>query len=549
MVFLLLFLLIAVVGVFIENDRENKKVDKDIKEDVIPVNGEQHPIVESLIKEIFELAEQGKVLGIPFTAGETDAQEVSELWGDSEDMSEMIDAVYANYVSKAATIGFRFNKVFDIRLNDTVLEQIQLLDIERLKGKPDEIRSYQDAQVSQTILVYNVTPTIQLKWILPQPTEDEENPSVDHISIVTDVVAEEHPMISEMTLEEKVGQMIFAGIEGTIVSNETKEIISTQKVGGIILYQDNLDDAKQAVALVNSMKEVSKQEKFPLFIGVDQEGGRISRLPELQKLPTSGKIGQQNDPALAYNIGTLLGKELKAFGFNLDFAPVLDVNSNPKNPVIGNRSFGNNPEIVSSLGIQTMKGIQSENIISVVKHFPGHGDTDVDSHFELPVVSKGLEELNDLEFIPFKNAIENGADVVMIAHILLPKIDEELPSSMSYKVITNILREQLQFDGIVITDDMTMNAILGNYTMEQAAVRAVRAGNDIVLVAHEYTNVVMAIDAIVQAVKNGEIPEERINESVNRILLLKEKYKLNNEEIKEVNIQQLNDSIEQVLSK
>ncbi|WP_313892010.1 beta-N-acetylhexosaminidase [Psychrobacillus sp.] len=544
MVFLLLFLLIAVVGMLMERNK-----DVDIKENVIPVDKEKPSAVESLVKQIFELAEQGKMLGIPFVAGQTDMKEVQELWGSAEDTSEMIDAVYATYTSRTATIGFRFKQVFDIRSNDSTLEQIRLMDIEQLKGKPDEIRSYQDAQVSQTILVYNVTPTIQLKWILPKPTEDEENPSVDHISIVTDVVAEEHPMISEMTLEEKVGQMIFAGIEGTIVSNETKEIISTQKVGGIILYQDNLDNAKQAVALVNSMKEVSKQEKFPLFIGVDQEGGRISRLPELQKLPTSGKIGQQNDPALAYNIGTLLGKELKAFGFNLDFAPVLDVNSNPKNPVIGNRSFGNSSEIVSSLGIQTMKGIQSENIISVVKHFPGHGDTDVDSHLELPVISKSLEDLSNLELIPFKNAMEDGADVVMIAHILLPKIDPNFPSSMSHEVITGILREQLQFEGVVITDDMTMNAILGNYTIEQAAVGAVRAGNDIVLVAHEYTNVVIAIDAIVQAVKNGEIPEERINESVNRLLLLKEKYKLNNEEIKEVNVQQLNDSIKQVLSK
>jgi beta-N-acetylhexosaminidase len=184
-----------------------------------------------------------------------------------------------------------------------------------------------------------------------------------------------------------------------------------------------------------------------------------------------------------------------------------------------------------------------------VKHFPGHGDTSVDSHLELPIIQKNIEDLNALELIPFKKAIKDGADVVMVAHILLPKIDPKFPSSMSHPIITGILREQLQFDGVVMTDDMTMNAILGHYEIGQAAVDAVKAGNDIVLVAHDYPKVKRAIDAIKQAVNNGEISEERINTSVSRILMLKEKYKLNNERVQAQDIKGLNHSIEQIIGK
>ena len=384
---------------------------------------------------------------------------------------------------------------------------------------------------------------------MPKPTEKEPNPNVDHISVVTDAVEtveRANPMISEMNVKEKIGQMIFAGIEGHNFSEETKRLVSTDKVGGIIFYKNNLTDVNETLALLNAIKKESEHEMIPLFLGVDQEGGRISRLPQLSKLPTNKEIGKLNDPSYSYKIGTHLGEEMNAFGFNLDFAPVLDVNSNPKNPVIGDRSFGDDVHIVSELGIQTMKGIQSENVISVVKHFPGHGDTAVDSHLELPIIEKSLEDLQKLELIPFKRAIENDADVVMIAHILLPKIDPAFPSSMSHEIITGILRDQFQFNGVVITDDMTMSAIIDNYEIGQAAVEAVKAGNDIVLIGHDYSNVIKALEAIEKSVNDGEITEERIDESVHRILALKEKYKLSTAEVVAVNIQQLNEAVKQL---
>lgn len=356
-------------------------------------------------------------------------------------------------------------------------------------------------------------------------------------------------MLAEMSLEEKIGQMMFAGISGTEMSDSTNRLINSYHVGGLIFYKNNISSTSQIISLQNEIREANKGNKWPLLLGVDQEGGRISRLPnEVQNLPTSLAIGNVNNPVYAYEIGTLLGKEVKAFGFNLDFAPVLDVNSNANNPVIGDRSFGDNAEIVSRLGVETMKGIKSEKVIPVVKHFPGHGDTAVDSHLELPTVNKNLEELKQLELLPFAAAVENGADVVMAAHILLPEIDPNYPSSMSKVILTDMLRKQLGFNGVIITDDMTMGAIIDNYSIAQASVQSVKAGSDIILVAHEESNIEAAINALKAAVKNGEIKEERIDESVARIIRLKQKYNLDNAKVANVNTVQLNKAISEVLN-
>jgi len=289
--------------------------------------------------------------------------------------------------------------------------------------------------------------------------------------------------------------------------------------------------------------------RLPLFMGTDQEGGKVARLPgPLKNFPTNQKVGDINQAQFSFEIGQLLGEQLKAFGFNLDFAPVMDVNSNPNNPIIGDRSFSSNPDIVSQLGIQTMKGLESQQVIPVIKHFPGHGDTSVDSHLELPKVSKSLDDLKQLELIPFKTAIDKGVDVVMVGHILLPKIDQQYPSSMSKEIITGILRNQLGFDGVVMTDDMTMKAITNHFNIGQAAVDSVKAGNDIILIAHEFSNVTSAIDALKAAVKNGEITEKQINDSVRRIIQLKQKYQLVNQPIQAVDLNKLNAHIDNVLN-
>ena len=233
----------------------------------------------------------------------------------------------------------------------------------------------------------------------------------------------------------------------------------------------------------------------------------------------------------------------------MDFAPVLDINSNPSNPVIGNRSFGSNVNIVTKLGIQTMKGIRSQNIIPVVKHFPGHGDTSVDSHLGLPSVNNDLKRLKNFELVPFAEAIKNNADAVMIAHILLPKIDSENPSSLSKIIITNILRKDLNFNGVIITDDMTMGAIIKNYNISEAAVKSVKAGTDIVLVCHGYDNEVAVIGALKNAVLKGDISKQCIDQSVYRILSLKKKYKLKDEIVNSVDLVEINNKIYNLLKK
>lgn len=354
-------------------------------------------------------------------------------------------------------------------------------------------------------------------------------------------------MINKMSIDEKIGQLIFAGIRGTTITRETEMLINEFKVGGIILFGNNLDSPEQSIQLLNQIKSINEGNILPIFLGVDQEGGRVERLPRVTNLPTNQEIGTRDNEVFSYEIGKLLGKELSAFGFNLNFAPVLDINSNPNNPVIGDRSFSHDPEVVSELGVQTIQGMKTEHIIPVVKHFPGHGDTNVDSHFELPLVNKSLAELETLELIPFKKAIEAGVNVIMTAHILLPQIDDKFPASMSEPVITGILREQLGFNGVVITDDLTMQAISDNFNIGDAAIESVKAGTDIILMAHDYDRLIAVYEALREAVHDGEITEERINESIQRIINLKWEYGLEDKQVEVINVEELNELIDTVL--
>lgn len=354
--------------------------------------------------------------------------------------------------------------------------------------------------------------------------------------------------IDAMSLDDKIGQLVIVGLDGYTMNNNTNNLIKDHKVGGFILFRDNIDTSNQLVSLINSLKTTNSQNKTPLFISIDEEGGRVSRIPnEIKKLPSNQVIGKKNDGDLSYNIGEIIAEELKTFGFNMDFAPVLDINSNPNNPVIGDRAFGNTTDIVNNLGIKTMEGMIDNNIIPVVKHFPGHGDTSVDSHVGLPVVNKDLTKLNDFELIPFKEAIKNKVDAIMVSHILLNKIDAAYPASMSKVIITDILRETLKFNGVVITDDMTMAAIIKYNDIGDAAIKSFNAGSDIILVCHEYDNELKVIDSLKAAVQNNVISEKRLNESVYRILKLKEKYIINNDAINSINIHEINNKIETLL--
>lgn len=355
--------------------------------------------------------------------------------------------------------------------------------------------------------------------------------------------------INNMSLDQKIGQLLIGGFDGYTVDSNTEKLIKENYLGGFILFQRNVKDSNQLLELTNTLKAINKENIVPLFISVDEEGGTVTRMPdEIKKLPSNYSIGKINDEDFSYNIGKTLGRELNAFGLNMNYAPVLDINSNPNNPVIGIRSFGDNKDVVTRLGIKTMEGIKSQNVIPVIKHFPGHGDTSVDSHIGLPVVNYDLKRLNDFELVPFKYAITAGADVVMTAHILLPKLDSKYPATLSHNIINDLLRKDIGFDGVVITDDITMGAILKNYDIGDAAIKAINAGADIILVSHKYENIQKVISSIKEAVLNKTITEDRINESVYRILSLKEKYKLTDNTINSVDVNEINKLISDVLN-
>lgn len=354
--------------------------------------------------------------------------------------------------------------------------------------------------------------------------------------------------LKEMTLTEKIGQLVIVGIDGTSLNSSMKIMIDTYKVGGFIFFKRNIQDTNQARLLINELKDYNSTNSIPLFFSVDEEGGRVTRMPdEFLAVPPNREIGNFHDEDLSLNIGSAIARKIKAFGFNMNFAPVLDINSNPQNPVIGDRSFGASPETVSKLGIATMKGIQSENVIPVIKHFPGHGDTSTDSHLALPVLTHSLERLAYFEMLPFHQAIKEGAEVVMVAHILLPEVDPQFPASLSKPIITDILRHQLQFEGIVITDDLTMGAITETYSISEAAVRSIQAGSDIVLIGHDYDKQTAVLHSLQQAVTDGEIPIQAIDSKVYRILKLKKKYQLVHDPLHAVDIDRLNRDLFDVL--
>ncbi|MEC0242376.1 beta-N-acetylhexosaminidase [Paenibacillus dokdonensis] len=356
--------------------------------------------------------------------------------------------------------------------------------------------------------------------------------------------------LNKMSTEEKIGQLVLVGMDGTTSSAATKELLEKYHVGGFIFYKNNIENTKQALKLFNDLKQENKSNPVPLWMSVDEEGGRVSRMPkDFVKIPTSQAIGKKDSAELSKEIGGILGRELSGFGLNMDFAPVLDINSNPQNPVIGDRSFGNKADLVSRLGLATMEGIKGEKVVPVVKHFPGHGDTSVDSHIGLPVVNHDLTRLRKMELVPFKDAIGDKADVVMIAHLLMPKIDPDHPASFSKKVITDLLRNELGFQGVVISDDMTMGAIEENYDIGKASVSAILAGGNIILVGHDYDKEKIAIHALKNAVNDGTISEDVLNNRVYAILKLKHSYGLSDKSAAGPDVQSINADLKRLLKK
>lgn len=354
--------------------------------------------------------------------------------------------------------------------------------------------------------------------------------------------------IKSMSLDEKIGQLVIVGLDGYEADEHARQMIEEYRVGGFILFTSNIQNSNQMLELLNSLKGINRANKVPFFLSVDEEGGRVSRLPdEFLKIPSNQIIGKLNNSSVSHQVGSIIGEELKSFGMNMDFAPVLDINSNPKNPIIGDRAFGTGPNLVSKLGVQTMKGLQSQNIIPVVKHFPGHGDTSTDSHVGLPRVDNDLKRLRSFELKPFARAIKNGAEAVMVAHILLPKIDPDNPASFSKTIITDVLRLEMNYDGVVITDDFTMGAIVKNYNIGKAAVKSILAGSDIVLVCHDFEKQKAVISALKDAAQSGQLSMDRIDRSVTRILRLKQEHKITDAPASAVDPESINKKISALL--
>ncbi|WP_054024875.1 beta-N-acetylhexosaminidase [Bacillus sp. FJAT-28004] len=385
-----------------------------------------------------------------------------------------------------------------------------------------------------------ISPSVQPS-IKPSPMPTDESP--EHSDSLKQQIA-------NMTLDEKIGQMVIVGIEGISVQKQAKELIEKYRVGGFILYKDNMNDAAQILKLLNQLKETNQQNQTPLWLSLDQEGGKVNRMPaEFIKLPPASEVGKVGNTDYTNQIGQALGEEVRSLGFNMDFAPVLDINSNAKNPVIGNRSYGTDAETVIKHGIETMKAIQSKQVAAVVKHFPGHGDTSVDSHLDLPVVNKSLEELKAFELLPFEEAIQQDTDAIMIAHLLIPKIDKDYPASLSKKLITKLLREELGYEGVVMTDDMTMGGITEHFDVGKAAVTSILAGSDIILIGHDYKTQISVLQALKKNVRDGVISRDMLDNSVYRILRLKEKYKLEDKILPSIDVKAVNLQIEAALQR
>ena len=347
--------------------------------------------------------------------------------------------------------------------------------------------------------------------------------------------------VSEMNLDEKLGQLILAGFHSTEFDDDLKDIIENHHIGNIIMFTRNYTSAAQMRKLTKKIhEECIKNNGIIPFIAIDQEGGLVTRMMTDVTFAPGPMTCTASSKDASFKAGKMLAEDMIKLGMNLNLAPSLDVNNNPDNPVINVRSYSDDPKVVSEMGANFIKGSMTYGVLPCAKHFPGHGDTETDSHYGLPLVTKTKEELWQSELLPFKSAIENGVPMIMAAHILCTELDENYPASMSKNIITDLLRDEMGFEGVVITDDLTMGAISESYSFGDAAVLSINAGCDILSICFGEDNVKQAVKAIKEAVENGAITEERIDESVRRILKLKEDYNVTSEGVEMPDIDELN---------
>lgn len=345
-------------------------------------------------------------------------------------------------------------------------------------------------------------------------------------------VSAEAAIVKPEDLDDRslVGQTVTLWFEGPSLSEEVKEMIRDYRIGGVILFSkpDNLQNPAQIARLIGDLQNCAKGWGVPpLFVAVDQEGGRVARLREEQgctHFPPTGDIASLGDPALIRAAASASARQIRKLGFNWNCVPCLDLNSNPANPIIGSRALGSEPERVLSFGREILDAHKEARVMTSVKHFPGHGDTSVDSHVSLPRVDRSMEELEGFELLPFKGAVESGVPAVMTAHILAPKLDAELPATLS-PAILSILRDRWKFQGLIVTDSMGMGAIVKKWTLPLASRLALNAGVDVLLFGadgHSREDQLATLKALYEDLQSGLLSREKLRRSAARILAAKE---------------------------
>lgn len=333
--------------------------------------------------------------------------------------------------------------------------------------------------------------------------------------------------VAGMTLEQKVAGLFFVtpeqltGVGQAVQAGEgTQEALATWPVGGLVYFKQNIQSEEQ---LREMLANTASYSTFPIFLGVDEEGGRVARVADalgLENVGPMADIGSTGDVQAAYTANQTIGTYLASYGFNVDFAPVADVLTNEDNAVIGDRAFSGDPQTVADMVAGAVEGLQSAGVSACLKHFPGHGDTAGDSHTGAAETDRTKEEMDAAEFLPFRSGIETGADMVMVGHISAPSLTdgEKIPASLSEEIITGILREELGYDGIVITDAMNMAAVTDYYEADVAAIMALKAGADMILMPEDFQQ---AYEGVLQAVQDGTISQERVDDSLKRIYRVK----------------------------
>ncbi len=331
-------------------------------------------------------------------------------------------------------------------------------------------------------------------------------------------------VMSPLALRRRIGQLLIAGFDGTAIPVELRSIAKEFGLGGVILFARNIVEPEQVAELAFEARHLVPD--IPVWVSVDQEGGRVARLKSpFTEWPPMATLGRSGDPALAERFARALASELRAVGVTLDYAPVLDIHTNPKNPVIGDRALAETADGVARLGRAIVHGLQSEGVAACGKHFPGHGDTSTDSHLELPLVEHPPDRLRAVEFVPFRAAIEAQVAAIMTAHVLVPSLDEVRPSTLSPATVRGLLREELGYQGVILSDDLEMKAIASHYAVPAAGVQAVSAGCDGVLICSgSHDTQAATLEALVRAVETEALPMARVDDALARQLRAKERF-------------------------